>query len=135
MSSDPAHFNLKSRIVYMANILQQLSGPNDSWLRKDADKGAVPRKITLLHNTEDHPAPQLGTESSSPPNPDTDTEIPRKFTLNGRNRSWILYGGGSRACPGRHFAKQEILITVAMLLVEFDIEILGDENVLGISKR
>ena len=28
-------------------------------------------------------------------------------------------------CPGRHFAKQEIMITLAMLVTKFDVEFVG----------
>lgn len=31
-------------------------------------------------------------------------------------------GGGIAICPGRHFAKQEILLTVAILLSRFEFE-------------
>ncbi|KAK3372168.1 Pfs, NACHT and ankyrin domain protein, partial [Podospora didyma] len=40
--------------------------------------------------------------------------------------SWIPYGGGPRQCPGRHFAKRQILITMAYMVRFFDVEILGD---------
>ena len=33
-----------------------------------------------------------------------------------------LKGGGPGMCPGRHFAKQEVLLTVAALLTSFDID-------------
>ncbi|KAL2130075.1 hypothetical protein VTI74DRAFT_6932 [Chaetomium olivicolor] len=33
------------------------------------------------------------------------------------------YGGGSRICPGRHLAKQEMLIAVAVMMREFEIEL------------
>ena len=135
VSSDPAHFDPE-----IWNSTDGQHPPAAFWperflVRKDAHNAAVPRKTTLLHNAEDNPAPhgrQLGIESPSPPNSDSDTKTPCKFTLNNRNGSWIPYGGGSRACPGRHFAKQEILVTVAMLLADFDIEILGDESALEI---
>ena len=47
------------------------------------------------------------------------------FSLDGLEGSWIPYGGGFRACPGRHFAKREILMTVAVMVTLFDIEIDG----------
>lgn len=31
-------------------------------------------------------------------------------------------GGGVSICPGRHFAEQEIMLTLAMLASRFDIE-------------
>ncbi|KAH6623804.1 cytochrome P450 [Chaetomium tenue] len=34
------------------------------------------------------------------------------------------YGGGSRICPGRHLAKQEMLVAVAGIMKEFEIELL-----------
>lgn len=46
-----------------------------------------------------------------------------KFSIDGLAGGWIPFGGGQRMCPGRHFAKQEIIGTFAMLLDMFDIEL------------
>ncbi|KAK8110448.1 uncharacterized protein PG998_006905 [Apiospora kogelbergensis] len=51
------------------------------------------------------------------------TRVPR-FNGTTRPGSWIPYGGGAAMCPGRQFAKLEILITVALLVSKFDIEFL-----------
>ncbi|KAI1759270.1 cytochrome P450 [Hypoxylon sp. FL1150] len=40
--------------------------------------------------------------------------------------SWIPYGGGPRQCPGRHFAKRQILLTIALMVSLFDCEILEE---------
>lgn len=53
--------------------------------------------------------------------PTTKSTIP-EFTLKGRPTHWFPYGGGHRMCPGRHFAKQEIISTLAIMLTLFDIE-------------
>jgi cytochrome P450 len=37
--------------------------------------------------------------------------------------SWIPFGGGVNTCPGRQFAKREVLLTCATLASCFDIEI------------
>lgn len=50
------------------------------------------------------------------------------FSLDGTTGSWIPYGGGTRMCPGRHFAKKEMIVTMAMFLVSFDIELLTHEG-------
>jgi len=38
---------------------------------------------------------------------------------------WFPYGGGPTMCPGRNFAKQEIMGTLALFLTSFDIEVMG----------
>ena len=54
--------------------------------------------------------------------------IEPSFSLNGTAGAWIPYGGGLRMCPGRHFAKEEIILTSAIMLTSFDIELLGDPS-------
>ena len=49
------------------------------------------------------------------------------FSLDGCTWSWIPYGGGRGLCPGRNFAKREILLSAAALLTLFDIELLTDK--------
>ncbi|KAK0624313.1 cytochrome P450 [Immersiella caudata] len=46
----------------------------------------------------------------------------KEFSTTGRNGYWFPYGGGITMCPGRNFAKQEILATLALLLTRFEIE-------------
>lgn len=45
------------------------------------------------------------------------------FSLEGLAGCWLPFGGGQRMCPGRHFARSEILGTFAVLLTEFDVEL------------
>lgn len=54
-----------------------------------------------------------------------------EFSMSGMTGLWIPYGGGPRACPGRHFAKREIMVTCALMISMFDVEILADEEALG----
>ena len=62
-------------------------------------------------------------ESISKENPDL-SRNPR-FCMDGLAGAWMPYGGGSNICPGRHFAKQEILLTAALLISTFDIQLEG----------
>ncbi|KAI1274626.1 cytochrome P450 [Xylaria sp. FL0933] len=48
------------------------------------------------------------------------------FSMKELEGSWLAYGGGTRQCPGRHFAKRQILLTVALMITLFDCEILED---------
>ena len=62
----------------------------------------------------------------------TDTGIPaperRNFSLDGLAGSWIPYGGGPFMCPGRHFAKQEIIGSFALFVSYFEIELEGGRD-------
>ncbi|KAL8686373.1 MAG: hypothetical protein Q9224_005465 [Gallowayella concinna] len=57
------------------------------------------------------------------------------FSLEGLAGSWIPYGGGFRACPGRTFAKREILMTLAVIVMEFDVEVGEGEMAVQIDPR
>ncbi|KAL2877049.1 hypothetical protein SGCOL_007670 [Colletotrichum sp. CLE4] len=46
----------------------------------------------------------------------------KEFSMAGRPSDFFPYGGGVSMCPGRFFAKQEIMLAVAMIASRFDIE-------------
>ena len=50
------------------------------------------------------------------------------FTTSGTNGKFFPFGGGKTICPGRVFAKQEVLASVATTLLSFDIEPLSFLN-------
>ncbi|KAL8872177.1 MAG: hypothetical protein Q9174_002146 [Haloplaca sp. 1 TL-2023] len=47
------------------------------------------------------------------------------FSMGGPPGRWAPYGGGRHWCPGRLFAKQEIMATVSVLLRKYNIETAG----------
>jgi cytochrome P450 len=49
-----------------------------------------------------------------------------QFSLDGTTWNWVPFGGGRQLCPGRHFAKREILLTSAIFLSTFEIELIND---------
>ncbi|RYP77924.1 hypothetical protein DL769_003297 [Monosporascus sp. CRB-8-3] len=53
------------------------------------------------------------------------------FSVAGLEGAWIPYGGGQHACPGRLLAKRIMLISAAMLVNNFDIEILANKEALN----
>lgn len=75
--------------------------------------GPVLLKSTIL---QQHPPSEDGASEKATP----------QFSLNGTDGSWVPYGGGSRMCPGRHFAKKEMIVAMAMFVMSFDIELLTD---------
>jgi cytochrome P450 len=50
------------------------------------------------------------------------------FSTKGLEGTFIPYGGGSLACPGRHLAKHHMLITMAAWVLLFDVEVLAGEK-------
>ena len=90
------------------------------------------------------PAPGLWTNDSDSgqQQPDVNTFCPERFlqpesdsgklvfTTSGKVGSFFPFGGGRPMCPGRNFAKQEILGAVAVLVTALDWELVGfeDEN-------
>ncbi|KAF2878580.1 cytochrome P450 [Massariosphaeria phaeospora] len=81
---------------------------------------------------EHHPATQFWPErflvpSSSSADEDHGDEKPPgvkfKFSLSGRQGQWLPFGLGEHMCPGRHFAKQEMILSASILLALFDVEL------------
>ncbi|UQC84246.1 uncharacterized protein CLUP02_09742 [Colletotrichum lupini] len=55
----------------------------------------------------------------------------KQFVLAGKTNEFIPFGGGPSMCPGRFFAKQEILLTIAILVTKFDMEFVEWTNLDG----
>lgn len=51
-----------------------------------------------------------------------------EFSIDGLAGGWIPYGGGPWMCPGRHFAKQEMIASFAMFFACYDIELRTEER-------
>jgi cytochrome P450 len=70
--------------------------------------------------------------TSGPLKPREAAEIPEKvdergtprFSLEGLGTNWIPFSGAPRLCPGRHFAKQEMISGTAIMLAAFEIELM-----------
>lgn len=58
-----------------------------------------------------------------------------KFSLSGLEGSWIPFGGGIWACPGRMFAKQQTILMLAAFAKLFDIEVLASNADLEMSPQ
>ena len=53
----------------------------------------------------------------------------RHFTLDGLASAWLPFGGGTRQCPGRNFAKQEIILSFAVIFSMLEIELVDADKV------
>ena len=50
------------------------------------------------------------------------------FSLKGLEKCWVPFGGGPTMCPGRTFAKNEMLGSFAILSTKFDVELLTQDQ-------
>ncbi|KAF2197033.1 cytochrome P450, partial [Delitschia confertaspora ATCC 74209] len=73
------------------------------------------------HDREREKKKKVGISDNIAPKTNLDDRL--QFSLDGLAGCWIPYGGGQRMCPGRHFAKNEILGTFALLCTKYDIEL------------
>lgn len=78
--------------------------------------------------------PQSGPQKKRPSGgfsnrlPDHPDRAEPKFVGSGLANSYMPFGVGERVCPGRFFAKREILGFCAMMVNEFDIELQREEE-------
>lgn len=67
---------------------------------------------------------------------DPSPQHPKKsFTTEPVTGAWFPYGGGPRMCPGRHFAKRDIIFTAALMVTMFDMDIQADVPSLQMDMR
>ncbi|VBB84294.1 Putative Cytochrome P450 E-class, group IV [Podospora comata] len=98
------------------------------------DKGSLIQACTEISHLdeevwgdEDHPATEFWAARHLKYVDETDEngnvkKVPQ-FSMAGRQNDWFPYGGGISICPGRHFAKQEIMLTTAIIVARFDLEL------------
>uniref|UniRef100_A0A8H7NE76 Cytochrome P450 n=1 Tax=Bionectria ochroleuca TaxID=29856 RepID=A0A8H7NE76_BIOOC len=57
-----------------------------------------------------------------------DDDRKARAVTDGTQGYWYPYGGGLNMCPGRHFAKQELMVSVALVLRAYEIDIVDLES-------
>lgn len=57
-----------------------------------------------------------------------DTNISPRYSMDGLSGSWLPFGGGKHQCPRRYFARHEMMICIAVLCSEYDVEFLDKKN-------
>lgn len=75
-----------------------------------------------LRRQESAPCSSGQEPTASSPTPEKAPSEPT-FSLKGLNGAYNPFGGGPGICPGRHFARQEVVCTLAKLALEYDMEL------------
>jgi cytochrome P450 len=86
-----------------------------------------PKSGPLRFNSSKPKAFAPPAEAFDPSHPNNNGKGPQ-FTMDGLSGAWFPFGGGTRQCPGRNFAKQEIILSFALMFSKLDIELLGDAD-------
>ena len=98
----------------------------------DPNSGPVKRKEYASSKMPATPSPlsngSTNKQSNQPMTSELDHVPPQadsapKFTLTSVAGAFVPFGGGARMCPGRFFAKNELLASLAMLVSCFDFEV------------
>lgn len=90
----------------------------DRFLQFPGDPKSGPAKQELATNFS-KPKGILGDSSSSK------QEDP-KFTMEGVLGAFVPFGGGQNLCPGRNYAKQEAICAIAIMLGNFELELIDE---------
>ena len=59
---------------------------------------------------------------------DTDGRAKPKYSLNQYKGAWVPFGGGTHHCPGRHWVKTQMLVSLAMITGNFEIELMNKQE-------
>jgi cytochrome P450 len=90
----------------------------------------------FIVDPKDHSSgPVLPSVHGETEKPSSDGSQEPRFSLDGTVGSWVPYGGGTRMCPGRHFAKKELIVSMAMFLTEFDMELMPRDGLVQNDKK
>jgi cytochrome P450 len=82
----------------------------------------------LIYENDPASGPVRPTASAEKPTKRTSEDDHKaRSTIDGTQGYWYPYGGGTKMCPGRFFAKQELMAGVAVALRAFDIELVDPE--------
>ena len=125
----------KDKLILISSRIAHMD--KDNWSRK----GEPPvhdfwaeRSLTWKHESK----PRLSPKSEAPEiinghdqydaRQDHTSFENARFSTAGLAGKWIPYGGGPGICPGRHFAKNIMLLTSALMFSAFEIELLVEEK-------
>jgi cytochrome P450 len=109
-------------------VLEDLSLPLEGRGNILVEKGDMVMAPTWLGHydpqawdRESHSSDVFYAERFLTTNPETGKQT---FSMNGTLGKLFPFGGGKSICPGRVFAKQEVLAAIAIMLLNFDFEFL-----------
>ncbi|KAK0650000.1 cytochrome P450 [Cercophora newfieldiana] len=121
------------RLHVSMNVTREVVGPMSLEGHK-LEIGALLQAPTEISHREEsvwgvpgHPASEFWAERhikyvERVDEKDGTVKLEPQFDMTGRQNDFFPYGGGAPVCPGRFFARQEMMLSLAILVSRFDIE-------------
>ncbi|KAK4208221.1 cytochrome P450 [Rhypophila decipiens] len=81
-------------------------------------------ETTMAKPLTEFDAERFLTQNSPRPSEDTGSSNAKPFSMKGLTNLWLPYGGGDCICPGRFFAKGQMLLTYALIFSHYDVELI-----------
>ena len=111
-------------VLVTRELKEDLTLPLDGERRVKLGNGSVVLVPSWLGHRDESlwvspPCNQFYAERFLKSDPDTGKQT---FTMRGTEGKFFPFGGGRTICPGRIFAKQEVLASVAVVLLSFEME-------------
>lgn len=100
----------------------------DRFIKFEDDAESGPRRVRSQCPARRAVASNNGADETNSNDEKSCARKNGEFAIKDVEGSWIPYGGGSRMCPGRHFAKRDIIFTAALFATHFDMEIIDAGN-------
>ncbi|KAH8722735.1 cytochrome P450 [Phaeosphaeriaceae sp. PMI808] len=91
--------------------------------------------VTFASSTPGHMNPDIWCQRTPRDSSSVNAFCPERFLKEGQfctkrtEGLWMPFGAGWNMCPGRHFAKQQAIFTMAVLVSNFDCEILSERPI------
>ncbi|KAL8692082.1 MAG: hypothetical protein Q9218_002811 [Villophora microphyllina] len=105
------------------------------WAERFLTQSTRPTLTRSNSSTDSSKSISSGTDSGYASSSDALSPVPeptKKFLLDRYKGAWIPFDGGMHQCPGRHWVKTQILLSFAMIIKAFDMEVLDQREELRV---
>lgn len=103
--------------------------PGRHWVVASSTPASMDADFWCSGDNSAHPVDQFWPGRFLKRDPESNALV---FSLQGTEGSWVPFGGGEHACPGRILTKRENILAMALMVTLFDCEILANDQDLAL---
>lgn len=101
--------------------------PRRHWCIANSTTASMDPAFWCTGDNATHPVDQFWPGRFLKKDPESDALV---FSLAGTEGSWVPFGGGAHACPGRILTKRINLLALALMVTLYDCETFADDKAL-----